>query len=364
MNGVYAVDSTSSATAHAAMYSTPTSMTIAYNCGVLSLVAFGVQVLSGILIACSYAATVEHAFGLLDECNRDSCHGWFIRVLHANSASATFACMYFHVIRNILLGVAVRVYAVVWSSGLLIWLFMMGVAFLGYVLPWGLMSYWALTVITNLITVLPLVGQDVLLYCWGGYYLSKTSLQRVFVLHFVLPLVALVMIGVHIVALHCYGSGSNSSMPAGSTEHCMFYWYYYKDLWVISTMSFAMLWLIVLFPETLHHPDNFCYVDRNSTPAHIVPEWYFLSYYAMLRACPSKLIGVIILGTAIVTYILCLGSVSLHSHCRSRYSACEGIIHVWILVMLGLLGQSNPVYPYVELSGHFTIMALGIHVLL
>nr|QHQ98669.1 apocytochrome b [Rhynchopus humris] len=337
------------------IYSTTSLLTIMYNAGAAALVMYILQVGSGILMVMMYAST-EASFVLLDSIGRDGTYVWVVRVVHSTSASMVFIAMYLHVVRAWCYGITSAVYILVWVLGIVIWLLMMGIGFLGYVLPWGLMSFWALTVITNLITVIPLVGSDILTYCWGGYYISASTLQRVLALHYLLPFVVVALLASHILVLHVYSSGGAYSVPNVEGDADTFIVYYYKDTWLLLSSVTILLTTHLLYPDTLHHPDNYCFVDRYVTPAHIVPEWYFLPFYAMLRSCASKSLGVLLLVAAICVYVL-----NTMVSTTGRHNPAS--LHVCILLVLGILGQCTPCYPYVECSALLTLQATIIHVL-
>nr|QHQ98699.1 apocytochrome b [Sulcionema specki] len=351
------------AVSHSSYYVTNQSITVMYNLGMLSGISFGIQVASGIVIALSYVGHYDYSFLVLADLMRDGVLGWILRGVHANGASVVFLFMYMHVVRNMGYSNGTVVYYLVWLAGLIVWLLMMGVAFLGYVLPWGLMSYWALTVITNLITVIPIVGVDILYYVWGGYYVTSTTLHRLFGMHFLLPFLILLLLMVHLMVLHVYGSGNASITSTGYLDHEHFLIFYYKDL-LSALWSIAIFILcIFVYSDTLHHADNYCYVDRFVTPKHIVPEWYFLPFYALLRACSNKQIGVLMLVMGIVIFLFL---VSIHT--SLRYSRSLGVevetgVLVYTLLLLGILGQSSPIYPYVETSGVLSVVVFGIHIM-
>nr|ADP88933.1 apocytochrome b [Diplonema papillatum]APQ44781.1 apocytochrome b [Diplonema papillatum] len=345
-----------------AMYSAPAALTASYNVGAMAAVMYAMQVLSGIMVAMSYVAS-DAAFHALDHMLRESTYGWLVRMVHSNGASAVFCALYSHVLRSWCYGVTAYVLPAVWLLGIVLWVLMMGVAFLGYVLPWGLMSYWALTVITNLMTVIPLVGQDVLTYSWGGYYISGLTIQRMFCVHYLLPFVVAAVLTGHLLALHVMGSGGPSVVPASTVDGESFVVYYYKDLYVVGCLAGCISVLLMCYPDTLHHPDNHCYVDRYVTPKHIVPEWYFLPFYSMLRACSIKVVGVLLLGVAVLLYTLLLVVATEHHHSRCVHTLAEAGAHSSMLLILGVLGQCSPVYPYVDVSGWVTAVAVSTHIL-
>nr|ATQ37454.1 apocytochrome b [Diplonema ambulator] len=345
-------------------YSTHANLSTAYNMGAAAGIMLAVQIASGVLIAMSYVASDAEAFSALDSALRDTTYGWCLRSTHSNYASAVFLFMYLHAARAWMYGSTTRVHAAVWVLGLVAWLLMMGIAFLGYVLPWGLMSYWALTVITNLLTVLPIVGVDVLCYCWGGYFITTVTVQRMFTIHYLLPFVVLAVVVAHLVCLHYMGSASTSTSPGTAVDSDAFLLYYYKDMYVLGCCCALTACVVIMYPDTLHHPDNYCYVDRYVTPKHIVPEWYFLPFYSMLRACSIKALGVALLGCAIIAYALLCLVPAAYSYSRGIHTYTDAAMHISILCILGLLGQCAPIYPYVDMSGALTVMATAIHIML
>lgn len=197
-------------------------------------------------------------------------------------------------------------------------------------------------------TVIPVVGTDILCYCWGGYFITTVTVQRMYALHYLLPFVVAGGLVVHLALLHAMGSGTASTVPGSTMDAESFLLYYYKDVYVIGLLVLLVIAIVLSFPDTLHHPDNFCYVDRYVTPKHIVPEWYFLPFYSMLRACSIKVLGVILLGTAVLVYIVLLLVLAETKYSRGLHQGVETGSHVALLVLLGILGQCAPVYPYVE----------------
>jgi len=184
-----------------------------------------------------------------------------------------------------------------------------------------------------------------------------------YALHFLLPFVVGGCIAVHLALLHIMGSGTASTVPGTTVDGEAFLLYYYKDVYVLGILVVVVVGVVLCYPDTLHHPDNFCYVDRYVTPKHIVPEWYFLPFYSMLRACSIKVVGVILLGTAVLVYVvLLLVLAEVHSS-RGLHQGLEGGVHIALLVILGILGQCSPVYPYVDVSGWATVVTIAIHCL-
>nr|QHQ98621.1 apocytochrome b [Namystynia karyoxenos] len=332
-------------------YATHSNLTIMFNWGVLAGVMFGVQICTGIILAWSFVASDDISFVVVDYFLRDGVILWCVRVLHSLGASGVFLFLYAHFMRSLFFGVSARVHCGVWCCGVLLWLLMMGTAFMGYVLPWGLMSYWALTVITNLLSVVPVVGIDVLFYTWGGYYITTVTVQRFYALHYLLPLVLVVVVLGHILLLHSYGSGSAGGVLGSSVDCDHFGVFLYKDGCVLFVAILAIMAAVLVFTDTLHHADNFLSVNRFVTPRHIVPEWYFLSWYSILRACSIKLLGVLLLVFGVVQFLFMSGVVH-GGKCSSSSGDIGECSAVFVmLVVLGLLGGCMPVFPYVDLSG-------------
>lgn len=214
------------------------------------------------------------------------------------------------------------------------------------------MSYWALTVITNLGTVVPAIGPDVSSYVWGGYYITSSTIGRFFCIHYILPFCMVVGIVSHLIFLHLYGSGGSAELLGGSPEAEQLSFYYYKDIgYAVLLIAFFAAIGIVVFGDTLHHADNFIAVDRFVTPRHIVPEWYFLAWYAILRACLWKAVGVLLLLSCVIVFLFLAGCFTgLRVAAGSSSEQIEYICTCVLVLMLGLLGGTAPVYPYVECS--------------
>jgi ubiquinol-cytochrome c reductase cytochrome b subunit len=244
------------------------------------------------------------AFASVEHIMRDVNYGWLLRYMHANGASFFFMMVYAHMFRGMYYGSFLAPREHLWASGVTIFLLMMATAFMGYVLPWGAMSFWGATVITNLFSAIPLVGDSVVGWLWGGFSVDNAMLNRFFSLHFTLPFVIAGLIIVHIALLHDEGSNN----PLGVTskvDKLMFYPYLYvKDLFGLILFLIAFSAFVFFAPNTMGHPDNYIPANPLVTPAHIVPEWYFLPFYAILRSIPDKLGGVIAMGGAIVVLYL------------------------------------------------------------
>ena len=285
---------------HIIDYPSPINLSYAWSFGALAGICLVIQLITGIFLAMHYTPHIDLAFSSVEHIMRDVNNGWLIRYMHANGASMFFIVVYSHIFRGLYYGSFMAPREHLWCSGVIIFLLMMATAFMGYVLPWGQMSFWGATVITNLFSAIPVVGPSIVDWLWGGFCVDNATLNRFFSLHFVMPFVIAGLVIAHIALLH--KDGSNNPLGAASAgDSIRFYPYFYtKDLF--SLMCFILFFSIILFyfPNLLGHPDNYIPANPMSTPAHIVPEWYFLPFYAILRSIPDKLGGVVAMGGAIV----------------------------------------------------------------
>jgi len=277
---------------HLVEYPSPSNLNYWWSFGSLAGICLVVQILTGIFLAMHYTPHVDLAFMSVEHIMRDVEGGWFLRYMHANGASMFFIVVYLHMFRGLYYGSYASPRELVWIVGVLLFLLMILTAFIGYVLPWGQMSFWGATVITSLASAIPIVGDEITHWLWGGFSVDNATLNRFFSLHYLLPFIIAGASVVHLAALHQYGSNN----PLGSlstVDKVPFYPYFYvKDLlgWVCFAVFFAIF--IFFYPNLLGHPDNYIPANPMSTPAHIVPEWYFLPVYAILRSIPNKLGGV------------------------------------------------------------------------
>jgi len=280
-------------------YQTPKTLTYFWNFGSLALVALVIQFITGIFLTFWYIPNILEAFNSVEFIMREVRQGWFIRYLHANGASFFFLVVYCHVFKNIYSLSFTENRKWTWLSGLVILLAMIFTAFLGYVLPWGQMSFWAATVITSLVSVVPVIGNDILIYLWGGYGISQPTLTRVYGLHYLMPFIILFLFGLHMIFLHNTGSNNPYGFSIKSVDSLTFYPYFIiKDLLGIN-ISLLLLIFVFLIPNYVGHPDNYIPADPLKTPTHIVPEWYLLIFYGILRSVPNKLLGICLLLTSL-----------------------------------------------------------------
>ena len=272
-----------------------------WNFGILSFLFLLIQIISGFFLTFFYEPSIIYAFSSIDFITREVSFGWLIRAIHCSGASFFFLFVYAHIIRGIFYNSFKYPRTLVWISGFFLFILLMASAFLGYVLPWGQMSYWAATVITKLVSVLPILGDWLLSYIWGGYSIGNATLHRFFSLHFLIPFLLLIFSIFHINILHNPGSsnefmfsgGFNTFFHRGAT---FFPYYIIKDLFVCSIVLCIFFFFVFFLPDYFNHSDNYNEVNVLITPDHIVPEWYFLPFYGMLRSVLDKTFGVIVVG--------------------------------------------------------------------
>jgi quinol-cytochrome oxidoreductase complex cytochrome b subunit len=283
-------------------YPTPKNLNYWWNFGSLAGMMLVVMILTGIFLAMNYAANTGIAFNSVERIMRDVNWGWLLRYLHANGASFFFITVYIHIFRGLYYGSYKSPRELLWWLGLAIYLTMMATAFMGYVLPWGQMSFWGATVITNLFSAIPVVGDYIVTWLWGGFSVDNPTLNRFFALHYLLPFVIVALVGLHLVALHTVKSNNPLGIDVkGPQDTIPFHPYYtVKDL--VGVGVFLMVYLGVVFyaPNFFGEPDNYIPANPMVTPPHIVPEWYFLPFYAILRSIPDKLGGVCCMFGAII----------------------------------------------------------------
>nr|WVH44991.1 cytochrome b [Tipula legalis] len=281
----------------------PSNISAWWNFGSLLGLCLIIQILTGLFLAMHYTANVDLAFNSIAHICRDVNYGWLLRTLHANGASFFFICIYLHIGRGIYYNS--YLYHMTWSIGVLILFAVMATAFMGYVLPWGQMSFWGATVITNLLSAIPYLGTDLVQWIWGGFAIDNATLTRFFTLHFVLPFIVAAMTMIHLLFLH--QTGSNNPLGINSNiDKIPFHPYFsFSDIFGFMIMLTLLILLTLMSPYMLGDPDNFIPANPLVTPVHIQPEWYFLFAYAILRSIPNKLGGVIALIASIaILFIL------------------------------------------------------------
>jgi quinol-cytochrome oxidoreductase complex cytochrome b subunit len=288
-------------------YPTPKNLNYWWNFGSLAGIVLVIMIATGIFLAMNYTPHVDHAFNSVERIMRDVNYGWLIRYVHMNGASMFFLVVYIHIFRGLYYGSYKPPREILWWLGLIILLLMMATAFMGYVLPWGQMSFWGATVITNLFSAIPLVGDPIVTWLWGGFAVDNPTLQRFFSLHYLLPFVIVGVVMLHIVALHTSKSNNPLGIDLTSAKDTIPFHPYYtiKDMFGLAVFLVVYMGFVFYAPDFLGHPDNYIPADPLVTPAEIVPEWYLLPFYAILRAVPDKLGGVILMfGSLIILFAL------------------------------------------------------------
>jgi len=314
-------------------FPTPRNFNYFWNFGALAMVTLMIMIATGIFLAMNYTPHTAYAFDSVERIMRDVNYGWLIRYVHMNGASMFFIVIYIHIWRGLYYGSYKAPRELLWILGVTIFLLMMATAFMGYVLPWGQMSFWGATVITNLFSAFPLVGQHIVTWLWGGFSVDNPTLSRFFSLHYLMPFVIAGVVFLHVAALHITGSNNPLGIdPKGPQDTLPFHPYYTaKDSVGLVVYFIVFAFLVFFMPNYLGHPDNYIPANPLVTPAHIVPEWYFLPYYAVLRAVPDKLGGVLLMfGSIAVLFILPWLDTSPVRSMRFRPLA------KWLLILWGL----------------------------
>jgi ubiquinol-cytochrome c reductase cytochrome b subunit len=352
--------------AHDTMISfpTPRNLNFWYAFGAILTFCLMMQIITGIVLAMHYVPSSTMAFDSVEKIMRDVNYGWLMRYLHANGASMFFLAVYVHIFRGLYYGSYKAPREVLWILGVIIYLLMMATAFLGYVLPWGQMSFWGATVITNLFSsidqIVPHAGTAVTTWLWGGYAVGGPTLNRFFSLHYLLPFVILGVVGLHIWALHVPGNNNPLGIDVkGPQDTVPFHPYYtVKDAFYISLFALLFAYLVFFKPNFVANPDNYFPANPLQTPPHIVPEWYLLPFYAMLRAVPQKLLGVMVLFGAIVTLAL----IPWLDTSRVRSLRFRPMLRpfFWLLVansiLLGYLGSKEPQAVWIIGGAHIELL--------
>nr|AQU13940.1 cytochrome b [Vespa ducalis] len=335
---------------------TPININYWWNLGSLLGLALLIQLISGIFLSMHYCPSIDMAFNSVILIMQDMNYGWIMRILHSNGASIFFICMYIHIGR----GIYYQSFNLMntWMIGVMILLLTMMTAFLGYVLPWGQMSFWGATVITNLLSAIPYIGQTLVEWIWGGFAVDSPTLNRFYSFHFILPFIILFMVIIHLTFLH----DSGSSNPLGINSN-MYKILFHKNFSLKDSITFIILIILLLtfmfqYPFLLSDPDNFIMANPMITPIHIKPEWYFLFAYAILRGIPNKLGGVIALLSAILI-LLILPFISSPKKFNLKFNPLYQI-NFWMLFstfyMLTWLGGQEIETPFIELTQLYSIL--------
>lgn len=322
---------------------TPRNLNYFWNFGSLAGLCLMVQILTGLFLAMNYNPSVSGAFDSVERIMRDVNFGWLLRYMHAVGASMFFIVVYVHIFRGLYYGSYKKPRELLWMIGVVILLLMMATAFMGYVLPWGQMSFWGATVITNLFSAFPLVGDPIVSWLWGGFSVDNPTLNRFFALHFLLPFVIVGVVFLHILALNAYGSNNPTGVEVKDKGDTIPFHPYYtiKDMFGFGVFLLVFAAFVFYAPNYLGHPDNYTPADPLVTPAHIVPEWYFLPFYAMLRAIVFD-IPLWIVGAPLLIASIGLGVAMLKkSSCLTKHPVRDALVlggFGTLLVIAGLTG--------------------------
>ena len=337
----------------------PSNLSYLWNFGSLLALCLVIQIVTGVTLAMHYTPSVYEAFNSVEHIMRNVNNGWLIRYLHSNTASAFFFLVYLHIGRGLYYGSYKSPRTLTWAIGTIIFIAMMATAFLGYVLPYGQMSLWGATVITNLMSAIPWIGQDIVEFLWGGFSVNNATLNRFFALHFVLPFILAALVLMHLIALHDTVGSSNPLGVSGNYDRLPFAPYFiFKDL-VTIFIFFIILSIFVFFmPNALGDSENYVMANPMQTPPAIVPEWYLLPFYAILRSIPNKLLGVIAMFSAIlILLIMPITDLSKLRGVQFRpFSKINFYIFVANFLVLMQLGAKHVESPFIEFGQISTIL--------
>ena len=340
-------------------YPTPKNLNYWWTFGGILTFCLVTQIITGIILAMHYTPHVDHAFNSVEHIMRNVNHGWLIRYIHANGASMFFLAVYIHIFRGMYYGSYKAPREVLWILGVIIYLLMMAAAFMGYVLPWGQMSLWGATVITNLFGAIPLVGDSIATWLWGGYSVDNPTLNRFFSLHYLIPFLIFGVVILHIWALHVPGNNNPVGISVKSEQDTVPFHPYYtvKDGFALVVFMILFSYFVFFAPNVLGHADNYIPANPLVTPAHIVPEWYLLPFYAILRAVPDKLGGVIaMVGAIFILFVLPWLDTSKIRSARYRPLFKQFfLIFVVNCLVLGYLGAMPAEGVYITLARICTI---------
>ena len=342
---------------HIIHYPAPLCLTYAWSFGSLAGLSLVIQIVSGLLLSTHYTANINLAFYSVEYIMRDVNNGWLVRYTHANGASMFFMVVYAHICRGLYYGSYMAPREALWCSGVVLFFLLMGAAFTGYVLPWGQMSFWGATVITNMVTILP-GGTTIVEWLWGGYTIKDPTLRRFYTLHFLLPFVIAGMTVLHLTLLHQVGSTSPIGSDTGIDDVPFYPYFVLKDLFAFTIYLLVFTIFVYYFPNFLNHPDNCIPADPFETPKHVVPEWYFLPFYAMLRSIPHKTGGILCMfGSIAVLFVIPFINTS-----RVRNTTYRPIFKFFFWVFVGdfvfltWLGQKPVKDWYAQIGRYATVL--------
>ncbi|MBX9908880.1 MAG: cytochrome b/b6 [Beijerinckiaceae bacterium] len=348
----------------AVSYPVPRNLNYFWTFGGILMFMLVAQIVTGIILAMHYTPESKMAFNSVEHIMRDVNYGWLLRYLHSNGASMFFVAVYIHIFRGLYYGSYKAPREVLWILGVVIFLLMMATAFMGYVLPWGQMSFWGATVITNLFSALPVVGETIVTFLWGGYSVDNPTLNRFFSLHYLLPFMIFGVVILHVWALHHVGQNNPTGVEVKNVQKETVPFTPYatiKDLFAMVCFIFVFSYFVFYQPNFMGHADNYIPANPAVTPAHIVPEWYFLPFYAILRAIPDKLGGVIAMfaAIAVLAFLPWLDTSKVKSMTYRPVAKVMFWAFVFVCIILGWLGAMPAEEPYVTYSQIFTALYFG-----
>ena len=289
---------------HIIEYPTPINLNYMWSFGSAAGICLVIQIITGIFLAMYYTPHIDYAFLSIEFIMRNVNNGWIIRYLHANGASIFFIVVYCHILRGLYFGSYIQPRGLLWMSGVLLLILMMATAFIGYVLPWGQMSFWGVTVIINFFSAIPYVGKSIVEWLWGGFSIGNPTLNRFFSFHYLFPFIIAGVSIFHLSLLHIDGSNNPLGIKSTSNKINFYPYFYVKDLFAFFVLIGLFLFLLFYYPNLLGHSDNYIQSDSMKTPPHIVPEWYFLPFYAILKSIPHKLGGILAMGGSLIILLL------------------------------------------------------------
>ena len=344
----------------------PANISYLWNFGSLLGVCLIIQILTGVFLAMHYTPHVDFAFNSVEHIMRDVNAGYILRYTHANVASFFFIFVYCHIARGLYYSSYKSPRVMLWSIGVIILIVMMATAFLGYVLPYGQMSLWGATVITNLLSAIPIFGHDLVELIWGGFSVNNATLNRFFSLHFLLPFVLAALVVGHLLALHVHGSNNPNGISNNGDRIPMHPYFVFKDLVTIFAFFLVLSVMVFYYPNMLGHSDNYIPANPMSTPASIVPEWYLLPFYAILRSIPNKLLGVIAMfGSLLILLILPLTDLSrIRGNEFKPLSRFSFWLLVAVFIVLLQIGARHAEAPYILIGQVATALYFSYFILI
>lgn len=341
-------------------YFSPINFSYWWNFGSMAFICLIIQIITGLFLAMHYKSDLNLAFASIEYITREVNYGWLLRYIHSNGASVFFVVVYLHMLRGLIFGSFFYPKHLLWMSGIIIFFLMIATAFSGYVLPWGQMSFWAATVIISLFSAIPIYGNDIVLWLWGGFSVDDATLNRFYSLHFFLPFIIFAMTIIHLILLHEFGSNNPIGNNFKNDGLLMGPFYIIKDLNGINYLFIFLAFFIFMMPNFLSHPDNYILSNPLVTPSHIVPEWYFSPFYAILRSIPNKLLGVIALFSSILVLFFLPFIAGRNNVIRSfSFKPLAKILVVLLVInfiILGWIGGQPVIPPYYFIGQIATFM--------